>query len=148
MLQVMQLEEIKKQMFAAMKAGRIIEKEVLRTVIGEVTQVAAGEGRDVSEEDIERVLRKVLKNNHETLALTEGNGKRRLLEQENEVIEALLPRTLDAAAIAQALQPVIEHVVAASSDGQAIGVAMKHLNGIGAPVNGKEVADVVRQLRS
>lgn len=144
----MKLEDIKKQMFAAMKAGRVTEKEVLRTAIGEVTQVAAGAGRDATEEDVERALRKILKGNLETLALTEGNGQRRLLELENSVLEALLPKTMEAEAIVSALQPVVEAIRAATNDGQAIGIAMKHLKSTGAPVGGKDVAAAVSQLRS
>jgi hypothetical protein len=38
-------------------------------------------------------------------------------------------------------------VKAAGNDGQATGVAMKHLKSLGAEVNGKDVSAAVRQLR-
>ena len=148
MVNRMNLEDLKKQMFAAMKAGRVTEKEVLRTAIGEITQAAAGSGRDATEEDVERVLRKLLKSNHETLALTEGNGKKRLLQLENSVIEALLPETLSPDQIADALGPVVDAVRAAGGDGPATGIAMKHLKAMGLAVTGKDVAAAVRTLRA
>ncbi len=147
MVRRMKLEDVKKQMFAAIKAGRIIEKEVLRTVIGEVTQLAAGAGRDATEDDIERVLRKILKNNTETLTVTEDHNARCALEEENRVVEALLPKTLDAAAIDSMLSPVADAIRAATGDGPATGIAMKHLKGVGATVNGKDVAEAVKRLR-
>jgi hypothetical protein len=49
--------------------------------------------------------------------------------------------------IVAALAQVSEAVKAATNDGQATGVAMKHLKSLGADVNGKDVSAAVRQMR-
>ena len=63
------------------------------------------------------------------------------------MLNAYLPKSLGVAEIVAALAPVAEAVKAAGNDGQATGVAMKHLKTLGAVVNGKDVSAAVRQLR-
>ena len=46
-----------------------------------------------------------------------------------------------------ALAPVVDALKAAGNDGQATGVAMKHLKSVGAVVTGKEVTAAVKKLR-
>jgi uncharacterized protein len=59
----------------------------------------------------------------------------------------MLPETLDAAAIAKALEPVRAEIIAAKSVGQATGVAMKHLKAQGLKVAGQDVAVAVQTIR-
>ena len=144
---VMELQEIRNRMMAAMKAGRRIEKEALRTAIGEITTAAARENRDATADDVEAAVRKLVKGVRESLRLVPDDRKPEL-EQELAVFEGLLPQTLSVPEIARALTPVAEAIRNAHSDGQATGVAMKHLKAQGARVQGQDVAAAVRQLRA
>lgn len=141
------LEDVKRRMMAALKAGNVVEKEILRTAIGEMTMQEA-RGLMKSDDDAMAIVRKLLKSNEETLSLATDAAQRETLAAENTVLRSLLPQTLDVAAITAALEPVRDAVRAAKSDGQATGVAMKHLKSVGANVDGKDVTEAVKQLRA
>jgi uncharacterized protein YqeY len=83
----MLIDQIKQRMFQAMKAGNTLEKEVLRTAIGEVTRA----GDDPTDERVLAVLKKLVKSNQETLAAATNAEQRGELEREIVVIEAFLP---------------------------------------------------------
>jgi len=144
---VMLLDEIKAQMFRAMKAGRITEKEILRVAVGEITTEAAREGRKGDDDESRAIIRKLIKSNDESLASGPDGERRKVLEEENQILSAFLPQALGVDAIVSALEAVREAVRAAGSEGQATGVAMKHLKASGASVNGKDVAEAVRRVR-
>jgi uncharacterized protein YqeY len=142
----MELKEVKAKMMAAMKAGHIVEKEALRTAIGDITTVAARENREATAADVEAVVRKLVKGVKESLALVPEDRKAELLE-ELAVFQALLPQSLSVEQIVEALASVTEALRAAKNDGQAMGVAMKQLKTTGAQVEGDDVRAAVAQLR-
>jgi uncharacterized protein len=144
----MLLDEIKAQMFKAMKAGAIVEKEILRVAVGEITTEQAREGRKGDDAEAQGILRKLIKSNEESLAHAEDPAKRAVLEEEVRVLSAFLPKSLGVDDIVAALAPVADAVKAAGNDGQATGVAMKHLKSSGAVVGGKDVSEAVRKIRS
>jgi uncharacterized protein YqeY len=143
----MLLDEIKKRFMAAMKAQRTVEKEVLRVVIGEITTAEARTSK-LEDADAQAIIRKLVKSNEETLAASESAEQQQQLEEELIVLRSLLPATLDVEAIVAALAPVLDAIRAAKNDGQATGVAMKHLKGSGALVEGKDVGAAVARLRA
>ena len=53
-----------------------------------------------------------------------------------------------AVAIASALEAVRTEIVSAKNDGQATGVAMKHLKGLSLNAQGQDVTAVVKQMRA
>jgi len=143
----MLLDDIKAQMFRAMKAGSLVEKEILRVAVGEITTEAAREGRKGDDEEARAILRKLVKSNDESLASGPDAERRRTLEEENRILATFLPKVLDVDAIVAALAPVRDAIRAAGNDGQATGVAMKHLKANGASVGGKDVAEAVKRVR-
>ncbi|HWP05638.1 MAG TPA: GatB/YqeY domain-containing protein [Polyangiaceae bacterium] len=144
----MLLDEIKAQMFRAMKAGNVIEKEILRVAVGEITTEAAREGRKGDDEEARAILRKLIKSNDESLASGPDAERRHALEEETRILSAFLPKVLDVDAIVAALEPVRDAIRGAGNDGQATGIAMKHLKTTGASVGGKDVAEAVKRLRA
>ena len=144
----MLLDEIKAQMFRAMKAGAVVEKEILRVAVGEITTDAAREGRKGDDDEARAIIKKLIKSNDETLATNPDAAKKSTLEEENRILSAFLPRALDVDAIVAALGAVKDAVRSAGSEGQATGVAMKHLKSLGASVNGKDVAEAVKRVRA
>ncbi len=139
--------EIKARMFAAMKAGRTVEKEILRVALGEITTEQA-RGGDDGDPLVVAVLRKLVKSNGESLRLCESGAQQAVLREEIQILEAFLPRSMALDDIVVALAPVTDAIRAARNDGQATGVAMKHLAGAGAAVEGKDVAAAVKRLRA
>lgn len=147
-LRRMLLDEIKAQMFQAMKAGDVVRKEILRVAVGEITTEAARPGRKGDDEESQAILRKLIKSTEETLVSETDAEKRAVLERERTVLAEFLPKSLDVAAIVEALAAVHQAIRDAGNDGQATGVAMKELKSKGAVVNGKDVALAVRQVRT
>jgi uncharacterized protein len=143
----MLLDEIKARMFQAMKAGQTLEKEILRVAVGEITTDAARAERKGDDEEAAGILRKLIKSNEETLANATDPEQRTQLQREIEVLATFLPPTLGADEVVAALTPVVDAIRAAKSDGQATGIAMKHLKGSGAVVDGKIVTSAVQRIR-
>lgn len=141
------LEQIKARMFQAMKAGNVVEREILKVAMGEITTDAARAGKTGDDAEVLVILKKLVKSNEETLQASQDETQKATLLAEIEVLNAYLPKSLGVPEIVAALAPVAEAVKAAGNDGQATGVAMKHLKGLGAEVNGKDVSAAVRQLR-
>ena len=140
-------EEIKKRMLQAMKAGRTLEKEILRVALGEIQTQEARANQALSDDEVAAVVRKLVKNNQETLGVSESAEQKAQLAEAITVLESLLPKALGVDEIVAALAAVADAVRAAGNDGQATGVAMKHLKSTGAVVTGKEVTAAVKQIR-
>jgi uncharacterized protein YqeY len=139
----MLIDQIKQRMFQAMKSGASTEKEVLRTLIGEVTRT----GEAASDERVLQALRKLVKSNQETLRAASDATQRATLEQEIRVLEEYLPRSLDAAELLELLGPVAAEIRAAAGPGPALGIAMKLLKSKAAAVEAQDVREAVTKLR-
>ena len=144
----MLLDEIKARMFRAMKAGDTLEKEILRVALGEITTDAARPGRKGDDQETQAILRKLIKSNDESLESITDAGRRADLQRENEILRAFLPRALGEDELVAALAAVAEAVRASSNEGQATGIAMKHLKAGGVVADGKLVGLAVRRLRA
>ncbi len=142
----MLVDEIKKRIHAAMKAGNTLEKEVLRVALGEI-QTEEARGTKADDALAAKIVKKLIKSNRETLEAASDAEQRATLEGEIAILQELLPRSLSVDEIVAALAPVADAIRAAGNDGQGTGVAMKHLKVSGAEVDGKDVAQAVRTLR-
>ncbi len=98
----MLVDDIKLRIHAALKAGNTVEKEVLRVALGEI-QTAEARGTATTDESAAAVVRKLIKSNEETLAVTASEADKRTLAEENVVLASLLPKSLGVAEIAEAL---------------------------------------------
>lgn len=141
-------DQIRERVKKAMKSGDTIEKNVLRVALGEVQSEESRSGKTLDDDAVTALLRKLVKSNQETLAAGPGEERRRILEREVEILAELLPRTLSVEEIRAALEPVRDPILGAKSDGQATGVAMKHLKSEAAAVTGQDVAQAVKGMRS
>lgn len=141
-------DELKAAMLAAMKAGQPVEKGILRVALGEIQTIESRTGTEASDEEVGKILRKLIKSISESHEAATQDAQRATLAQEIAVLEGFLPKTLSPEEIVAALAPVAEAVRAAGNDGQATGIAMKHLKGSGAVVEGKDVSAAVRSMRS
>ena len=142
----MLVDEIKKRITQAMK-DRNVDKEILRVALGEIQTAEARNAKDATDEEALAVVRKLVKSNEETLLATTDEEQKLVLVRENVVLSSLLPTSLTLEQVASALAPVLDALKAAGNDGQATGIAMKHLKAEGAVVSGKDVTAVVKQIR-
>ncbi len=140
-------DEIKARMMAAMKAHKVVEKEILRVALGEIQTEQSRSGEAMADAAVEKILRKLVKSNGETMAMTEDAPQKATLAEEITVLESLLPQTLDQGQVIAALAPVADDIKGAAADGPATGIAMKHLKSEGAAVDGKTVAQAVQKMR-
>jgi uncharacterized protein YqeY len=141
------LDDVKRRMMAAMKAGDVVRKEILRVAVGEITTNEA-RGTVKTEDDERAIVRKLMKSNEETLSLTTDEAQKQVLMQEIAILRELLPQSLGVDAIVEALAPVRDALRAEANDGKATGAAMKHLKSLGALVEGKDVSEAVRRVRA
>lgn len=150
----MSLKEIVRQKFeAAKRAGNREEKNLLSVILGDISTAEARSGKEVPDTDVEKLLRKMVENNIETVTQLKSHDRAddpriAVLEGEIAFLKSLLPQTLDAEAIAKALEPVRAEILSAKNDGQATGVAMKHLKGLSLNAQGQDVSAVVKQIRT
>ena len=142
------LQTIKEQVIEAMKAKDSLKKEVLRVAQGDIEMHHTRTGEHMTDDEAQKVIRKLIKSNQETIEHTTDPATVEKLNKEIAILEALLPRTLGVDEIVAALAPVEADIKAAGNDGQATGVAMKHLKPQGLAVEGKDVSEAVRQIRS
>lgn len=140
----MLIDELKQRMFAAMKAKNTVEKEIIRTVIGDVTST----GADADDARVLSVVKKLIKSNEETLKSSSDEAQKATLNQELEILRQLVPAGLSPEQLAAALLDVAEAIRAAGNEGQATGIAMKHLKATQVEADGKAVAAAVKALRS
>ena len=147
----MLVETIKERIKQAMLTKNSPERDVLRVALGEL-QTAEARGQSIEDGPAEKILRKLVKSIGETLAAIAGQeskaAERGKLEQEREILESLLPKMLSAEEISASLVEVADAIQAAGTEGQAMGVAMKHLKSAGAIVDGKDVSAVIQSMRS
>ena len=143
----MLVDDIKKQITGAMKSGDVVARDVLRLALGEIQTAEARKNAPATEEDAANAVRKLIKSNEETLGLTSDGERATTLRREIEVLSALLPKQLSVEDIVAALASEHDAIKAAKSDGQATGVAMKHLKASGAAVSGNDVGVAVKKIR-
>lgn len=144
----MLLDTLKARITQAVKEKDEIARDVLRLAFGEVQTSEARNERPLKDEEVAAILKKLVKSNDETLALA-GEGERAAtLRRENEILSSLLPKALSPEQIVEALQAQVEAIRAAKADGQAMGVAMKHLKSQGATVEAADVTAAVKRIRS
>jgi uncharacterized protein YqeY len=137
----------------AMKSKNDLARNLLRVIMGEVSTRRARTGQEPSDADVHAIIRKVMAGNAETRKELEQRGMTthesyERLGRENAYLETLLPAALDRAAIKRELGPIAADLKGAKNDGQATGLAMKHLKQKGLAVPGEEVSAAVKELRA
>ena len=144
----MLVDELKKRITQAMKERDDVAKNILRLALGEIQTAEARASRAVTDDEAVAIVRKLVKSNEETLGLTADGPQAVMLRKEIELLASLLPKTMSVDDIVAALASEAEAIKAAKSDGQATGVAMKHLKSSGASAAGNDVTAAVKRMRS
>jgi uncharacterized protein len=137
------LELLRSELTKAMKEKDEPKKTVLRMVMGDAAQTNA-----VSDTEIHSIMKKMIERNTETISFIPGKREQvELLESENAFLQSFLPRTLSRDEIKVSLSPIYDQLQSHPKEGAAIGAAMKYLKECGVTVDGKDVKQVVLELR-
>ena len=111
-------EELHAQMVAAMKAKDKTRLSIIRQVMTEVKNIEVNERRDVTEEDVNSMIKRLIKQTSETLEMSKqaGNNQERtdVLTQQVEILESLLPEQISGDALVALIEKTIAEVGAES----------------------------------
>jgi len=142
------IDELRKKALVAMKAKDPVATTIYRLAQSEAQASEERAGHPLSDDEGFAVLRKLVKSNEETMAASPGDAERTAtLTRENQLLSELLPKGLSVEEIQAQLASVVDAIRAAGNDGQATGVAMKHLKASGVSATGDLVSQAVRALR-
>jgi len=142
------IDVLRKKALLAMKAKDGVATTILRLAQSEVQALEARVGRDLTDDEAFGALKKLVKSNEETLASSTADAERSAtLQREIEILSEVIPKGVSLDAIIEALGPVADAIKAAAGDGQATGVAVKHLKSVGVRANGSDVATAVKTIR-
>ena len=146
------LDTLKARLTECRKAGKAVEMTVLQVVLGDASTIEARSGKKATDDEVEKIVRKTMLGNQETLGILEqkgmaGGANHTKLTAENAFLQTLLPDTLSVEEIVAHLHEVADAVRAAKNDGQATGAAMKHLKSKGLRVLGDDVSAAVKKSR-
>ena len=112
-------EQLPALMKEAMKSGdkrRLATLRLIGAAMKDREIEARGTGKEVGEEDEQAVLRKMVKQRQDSIAIYDGAGRTELADQEREelaIVSAFLPRQMDADATRSAIAEAITETGAA-----------------------------------
>ncbi len=144
------LDDIRKDMFSASKAGNTSESEILKMVLAVVKNEEISKGEKLTEEEIVKVIRKERKKIQDSINEFTKMNREDLVEKEKsqlKVIEKYLPALLDESKVREIVKKAIETSNAKDMRdmGRVMGIAMKELNG---QADGNMVREIVQELLS
>ncbi len=107
-------EELHNEMVAAMKAKDKVRLSIVRQVMGEVKNLEVNERRDATEEDVNSMIKRLIKQTNETLEMSRKAGTNQertdTLAQQVEILESLLPAQLSGDALVALIEQTIAEV--------------------------------------
>lgn len=139
-------EELQQEMIAAMKAKDKVRLSIIRQVKAEVKNIEVNERRDVTEEDVNNMIKRLIKQTGETLEMSikAGNDQDRTdnLTEQVKILESLLPAQLTGDALVELIEKTIAELGATSKKqmGQVMGALNAATGGnFDKPLAAKEV---------
>jgi uncharacterized protein len=141
------IDSLRKKALEAAKAKDTVASTILRLAQGEVQMIGVRAEREATDEEAFAAIRKLIKSNEETLSSADGE-KAAVLRREISILSELLPKGLSVEEIAAALAEIADAIKNAPADGQAMGVAMKHLRSKSITAPGADVTAAVKKIRS
>ena len=131
----MQYDELKEHIKQAMKAHDKVRLSILRQVHGEIKNIEVNERRDITEQDVDDMTKRVIKQTKETLegSIKAGNNQERTdtLTEQVEILESLLPEQLSGDALVALIEQTIAELGASSKKdmGRVMGALTKATGG-------------------
>jgi uncharacterized protein YqeY len=142
------LEQIKTDMKEAMKAKEVEKRDALRLLLSAFKQVEVDERKELTDEDVSKIIQKQVKQRQDSAAQFKEAGRDDLLAKEESEIATFMvymPKQLDDAELEAAVKEIIAQVGAESMKdmGKVMGSASKQLSG---KADGKRINEVVKKL--
>lgn len=143
-------ETIRKDMFEASKAGEKDRVDILKLAMASIKNEEIAQGRQLSDEDIIKVLRKEESKIKDSIMQFTKMGRSDLVDRERkqlEIISSYLPALMSEEEIEKVVSRVILdiHAQGVQSVGAVMSSVMKELNG---KADGSTVKGVVQKLLS
>ena len=140
-------EKINKDFIEAMKAKDEQRLSVLRLTRSELKNKQIEIGRELNEEEVQAVLKKMIKQYMDALSDFSNAGRQDLVEKQQAEID-ILSTYLPPAIPAEELERIVKEALEKSGEtnfGKAMGVAMK---AVGGRADGGDVREIVQRLIS
>ena len=143
-------EQINTQIKEAMKAKENAKRDALRLLSSAFKQIEVDERRELSDEDVIKIIQKQIKQRNDSITQYQTAGRDDLIEKELSEIafyEPYLPKQLGDEELSSAIKAIISQVGAESMKdiGKVMGIASKVLAG---KVDGKRINECAKALLS
>jgi len=144
------MQKLKDDLKVAMREKDILKRDTIRLIMSAVKQIEVDERREVSEEDLIKILQKAVKQREDAIGFAKDGGRDDLVEaneKEIAILKEYLPKQLSDDELKEELKAIIAEVGASSMKdmGKVMGVASKKLAG---KADGKRINGVVKELLS
>lgn len=144
------LDQIKNDMKEAMKAKEVAKRDALRLLLSAFKQVEVDERKELTDEDVAKIIQKQVKQRQDSAAQYKEAGRDDLLEKEESEIAIFMvymPKQLNDAELESAVKEIITQVGAQTMKdmGKVMGTASKQLSG---KADGKRINEAVKKLLS
>ncbi|MBD3809969.1 MAG: GatB/YqeY domain-containing protein [Sulfuricurvum sp.] len=141
-------EQINNDIKTAMKEKNTLLRDTLRLLTSAMKQVEVDERKELSDEDIIKIIQKQVKQRNDAMAQYKEAGREDLYDQEAAeaaIFETYLPKQLSDDELETALKSIIAEVGAESMKdiGKVMGAASKTL---GASADGKRINECAKKL--
>lgn len=114
----MQYDELKDEIKVAMKNKDKNRLSILRQVHGEIKNIEVNERRDITEEDVNAMIKRLIKQTKETLdgSIKAGNDEERTatLTEQVEILESYLPKQVSGEELEGLIETVLNETSAES----------------------------------
>ena len=143
-------EQINQDLKAAMKAKDTQKRDALRLLTSAFKQIEVDERKELSDEDVVKIIQKQVKQRNDSIAQYKEAGRDDLVAKEQAEIDCYtcyLPKQLSDDELQTQLRKIIEQVGATSMKdmGKVMGAATKELAG---KADGKRINAAVKSLLS
>ena len=141
-------DQVSNDMKTAMKAKDTVKRDALRLLLSAFKQVEVDERKELSDEDISKIIQKQVKQRLDSAAQFKEAGRDDLLEKEESEIAIFMvymPKQLEDDELEEAVKAIVEQVGATSMKdmGKVMGIASKSLSG---KADGKRINECVKKL--
>lgn len=141
-------EQINNDIKTAMKEKDVVKRDALRLLSSAFKQVEVDERKELSEDEVIKIIQKQVKQRNEAMTQYRDAGREDLYEKEASeaaIFEAYLPKQLSDDELEAALRDIIAQVSATSMKeiGKVMGAAAKAL---GAQADGKRINECAKKI--
>lgn len=142
------VDTIRKDMFQASKDGQTEKADILKMSLAAIKNEEIAVGEDLSQQQVEKILRKEVKKVKDSIEQFEEMGRDDLVKKEKtqlEVLETYLPKLMDENEVRKVVEEKIEQVGAKDMRdmGKVMGTVMKELEG---KTDGNVVKNIVQEI--